>query len=121
MVSFRMISVSIILLFSVLWALVIPLTGQPHLCDHSYRTEKVQDCCSHMNDKPSACNEGDKDDAGHQHHCSYLCTCGCHVMTFEMIFFNFIPSENHIQMDQQIASNYHFDYFVSVWQPPRLG
>lgn len=121
MVSFRMLSASIILLFSVLWALVIPLTGQPHLCEHSYRTEKVQDCCSTSAEQTPACNERNHSDNSHQHHCSYLCTCGCHVMAFEMVFFNFTPSENYILMDQQIASNYHFDYFVSVWQPPRLS
>jgi len=119
MISWRKRFVSILLLFSMVWALVMPLTGTPHVCEHSFSVEKHNTCCSVDTVKSCQHEQDQPVRHDHQHHCTYLCTCGCHVLAFQMEFFAFNPSEKFIQLDQQIITNYHFDYLVAVWQPPR--
>jgi len=122
MVKAGMKSISFILIISMIGALVMPLTGTPHVCEHHpVAKSHTMDCCSMNVNQPADTHKDATGHNDHQHNCTYLCTCGCHVLAFTMQFFSFSPASSFTILDQQLTNTYSFDYFVSVWQPPRLG
>ena len=78
------------------------------------------DCCA---DEDDCGADEETTDQGRDHQCPPGCDCGCcfHLTAINYHFMSLIGAEMKTYHYGHFQDNYHFDFFIPLFQPPRLG